>query len=168
FQKVPAANEGYLTKMRSKIVSRGSLNKIGEDLKLVRLMKSSLNASKFGKNIHGNLLEALIGAVFLDQGYKSCEWFIYNNIISPYVDISTLEGKITSYKSLMVEWCQKEKKKLYFISEKDEGLEKVKHFSVTLKIDGKNTAKARATSRKKAEEKASQRAFFALQNKIEL
>lgn len=168
FQKVPAANEGYLTKMRSKIVSRGSLNKIGEDLQLVRLMKSSLNASKFGKNIHGNLLEALIGAVFLDQGYKSCERFIYNNIISPYVDISTLEGKIISYKSLMVEWCQKEKKKLYFICEKDEGLEKVKHFSVSLEIDGKITAKARATSRKKAEEKASQRAYFALQDKIEL
>ena len=68
----------------------------------------------------------------------------------------------------MVEWCQKEKKKLYFICEKDEGLENVKHFSVTLEIDGKNTAKARATSRKKAEEKASQRAYFVLQNKIEL
>ncbi len=68
----------------------------------------------------------------------------------------------------MVEWCQKEKKKLYFICEKYEGLEKVKHFSVTLEIDGKNTSKARATSRKKAEEKASQRAYFALQDKIEL
>ena len=68
----------------------------------------------------------------------------------------------------MVDWCQKEKKKLYFIYEKDGGLEKVKHFSVTLEIDGKNTAKTRATSRKKAEEKASQRAYFTLQDKIEL
>ena len=62
----------------------------------------------------------------------------------------------------------KEKKKLYFICEKDGGLEEVKHFSVSLEIDGKITAKARATSRKKAEEKASQRAYFALQDKIEL
>ena len=166
YKSAPSADEGYLTKMRSKIVSRGHLNKIGKEMELMPLMKSNIALSKFGQNTHGNLLEALVGAVFLDKGFKSCENFIYKRIIDPYVDISQLEGKITSYKSLLVEWSQKEKKTLRFNSEKDEGTEVLKHFAVTLLINDKVIAKARATSRKKAEEKACHRAYFALQDKI--
>ena len=164
---VPEANEGYLTKMRSKIVSRKYLNKIGENMGLMLLMKSNLDPAKFSKNNHGNLLEALIGAVFLDRGFKNCKRFIYDRIINPYVDLSFLEGKIISYKTLIVEWCQKEKNKLDFIFEKDLGQEQLKHFTVVLEINGKITARARATSKKKAEEKACQRAYFALQDKIQ-
>ena len=168
YKSVPGANEGYLTKMRSKIVSRGYLNKIGKEMGLMPLMRSNLALSKFGQNTHGNLLEALVGAVFLDKGFKPCKQFIYKCIIEPYVDISLLEGKITSYKSLLVEWCQKEKNTLRFNCEKDDGVEVFKHFSVTLLINDKVIAKARGTSRKKAEEKACHRAYFALQDKIEL
>ena len=168
YKSVPSANEGYLTKMRSKIVSRGYLNKIGKEMGLLPLMRSNLALSKFGHNTHGNLLEALVGAVFLDKGFANCKQFIYNSIIEPYVDISLLEGKITSYKSLLVEWCQKEKNNLRFNCEKDDGVEIFKHFSVILLINDKVIAKARGTSRKKAEEKACHRAYFALQDKIEL
>jgi ribonuclease-3 len=69
---------------------------------------------------------------------------------------------------LLVEWCQKEKNTLRFNCEKDDGVEVFKHFSVTLLINDKVIAKARGTSRKKAEEKACHRAYFALQDKIEL
>lgn len=161
------ANEGYLTKMRSKIVSRSHLNKIGKGLNLIFLLDSKLDNSKFGDNIHGNLFEALVGAVFLDRGYNVSEKFIFDSVIDPHVDINQLEGKIISYKSLMVEWCQKEKKRIKYTRCHDEGVDEVKHFSVTLEIDGKIIAKARATSRKKAEEKASQRGYFALQDKIQ-
>ena len=164
---VPEANEGYLTQMRSKIVSRDYLNQIGKDFGLIDLMKTHLDFSKFSENTHGNLLEALIGAIFLDKGYKVCEIFIHKSIITPHVDIQRLEGKITSYKSILIEWCQKQKKTLRFVSEKDTGIEKLKHLSIHLKIDDTIVAKARATSRKKAEEKASRRAYFALQNQIE-
>jgi ribonuclease-3 len=109
YKSVPGANEGYLTKMRSKIVSRGYLNKIGKEMGLMPLMRSNLALSKFGQNTHGNLLEALVGAVFLDKGFKSCKQFIYKGIIDPYVDISLLEGKITSYKSLLVNGVKKKK-----------------------------------------------------------
>jgi ribonuclease-3 len=69
---------------------------------------------------------------------------------------------------LLVEWCQKEKNALRFNCEKDDGVEIFKHFSVILLINDKVIAKARGTSRKKAEEKACHRAYFALQDKIEL
>ena len=69
---------------------------------------------------------------------------------------------------MLVEWCQKEKNNVRFNCEKDDGVEVYKHFSVALLINDSVIAKARGTSRKKAEEKACQRAYFALQDKIEL
>lgn len=164
--EVPSGDEGYLTKMRSKIVSREHLNELGKELNLIDLVESKIPSGQFGDNIHGNLFEALVGAIFLDKGYKYCEKFIFKRVIIPYVDIQKLEGKVISYKSLLIEWCQKEKKTFGYNVYEDTGNDDVRHFSVKLSIDNKVVAKARATSKKKAEEKASKRAFFAFQNSI--
>ncbi|MCF6279028.1 MAG: ribonuclease III [Flavobacteriaceae bacterium] len=166
FKKVPSGNEGYLTQMRSKIVSREHLNELGRDLDLIRLVKSNVSKSKFGENIYGNIFEALVGAVYLDKGYKHCKKFIYKSIIKPYVDIPRLEGKITSYKSLFIEYCQREKKEFGYDVFDDTGKDTIKHFSVKLSLDNKVIAKGRATSKKKAEEIASKRAYFAFQEQI--
>ena len=166
FNEVPQGDEGYLTKMRSKVVSREHLNEVGKELNLIDLVESKIPKNHFGNNIHGNLFEALVGAIFLDRGYKYCEKFIYRKIIKPHVDIELLEGKVISYKSLLIEWCQKEKKTFDYQVYEDTGNDELKHFSVKLSIDNKVVAKARATSKKKAEEKASRRAFFAFQSKI--
>ncbi len=166
YLEVPTGDEGYLTKMRSKVVSREHLNDLGKELNLIGLVESKIPPGQFGDNIHGNLFEALVGAIFLDRGYKYCEKFIYNRVIIPYVDIETLEGKVISYKSLLIEWCQKEKKTFNYNVYEDTGNDEVRHFSVKLSIDNKVVAKARATSKKKAEEKASKRAFFVFQNKM--
>ena len=166
YLEVPSGDEGYLTKMRSKVVSREHLNELGKELNLIKLVESKIPPGQFGDNIHGNLFEALVGAIFLDRGYGYCEKFIYNRVIIPYVDIETLEGKVISYKSLLIEWCQKEKKTFNYNVYDDTGNDEVRHFSVKLTIDDKVVAKARATSKKKAEEKASKRAFFVFQNKM--
>ncbi|MFI1744624.1 ribonuclease III [Thalassobellus sediminis] len=166
YLEVPSGDEGYLTKMRSKIVSREHLNELGRDLKLIDLVESKIPAGQFGDNIHGNLFEALVGAIFLDKGYKYCEKFIFKQVIIPHVDIETLEGKVISYKSLLIEWCQKEKKTFNYNVYEDTGNDDIRHFSVKLSIDDKIIAKARATSKKKAEEKASKRAFFAFQSRM--
>lgn len=166
FKEVPEGNEGYLTKMRAKIVSRKHLNELGKDLKLIELVKTNIPKSQFGINIHGNLFEALIGAIYLDRGYTYCERFIKEAVIDPYVDIESLEGQIISYKSLLIEWCQKEKKVFNYEVYEDTGKDEMKHFAVKLWINDKVIAKARATSKKKAEEKASKRAYFAFQSKI--
>ncbi len=150
FQVVPTGDEGYLTQMRSKIVSRKHLNELGRDFNLIRFVKSNLSKSKFGENIHGNIFEALIGAIFLDRGYNYCKKFIYKRVIAPYVDVPKLEGKITSYKSLFIEWCQKQKNDFVFEVYEDTGNDPIKHFSVKLKLDGKIIAKGRDTSKKES------------------
>lgn len=164
--EVPSGDEGYLTKMRSKIVSREHLNALGRDLKLIDLVESKIPKGQFGDNIHGNLFESLVGAIYLDGNYKACEKFIYKRVITPFVDIAQLEGKVISYKSLLIEWCQKEKKTFDYNVYEDTGNDNIRHFSVKLSIDNKIVSKGRATSKKKAEEKASKRAFFVFQNQI--
>ena len=167
FIKVPSGDEGYLTKMRSKIVSREHLNELGKDLNLVRFVESKVPIQHFGENIHGNIFESLVGAIYLDKGYSFCEKFIQKRVITPYVDIARLEGKVISYKSLVIEWCQKEKRVFHYDIFEDNGIDGQRLFGVKLSIDDKVIARARATSKKKAEEKASQRAYFAFQEKID-
>jgi len=166
FEKVPEGDEGYLTQMRSKIVSRDHLNELGKDLDLLKFVKSTVAKSKFGENIHGNVFEALVGAIYLDRGYSYCEKFIQKRVIVPYVDVPKLEGKITSYKSIFIEYCQKQKKNFLFEVYEDTGNDTIKHFSVKLFLDGTLISKGRATSKKKAEETASKRAYYAFQNEI--
>lgn len=168
FDKVPHGDEGYLTKMRSKIVSREHLNELGKDLNLVQFVESKVPTSHFGDNIHGNIFESLVGAIYVDKGYEFCKNFIQNRVITPYVNIAKMEGKVISYKSLIIEWCQKEKKQFHFDVFDDNGIENQRFFGVKLSIDSKVVSKARATSKKKAEEKAAQRAYFAFQNFIDL
>ena len=164
---VPEGDEGYLTKMRSKVVSRKHLNELGRDLGLLGYVESRIPKTHFGENIHGNVFEALVGAIYLDRGYAYCEKFIQERVIEPYVDIEQLEGKVISYKSLVIEWCQKQKVPFNYNVYEDTGTDEPKHFAVKLTIGGRILAKARATSKKKAEEKASKRAFFALQGKMQ-
>ena len=167
FGEAQGGNEGYLTKMRSKVVSRKHLNELGKELNLLRYIKASISKEHFGANIYGNLFESLVGAIYLDQGYAYCEKFIFKSVIEPYVDIEKLEGHIISYKSVLIEWCQKEKKVFKFDVYEDTGQDTVKHFGVKLMIDGTIAGKARATSKKKAEEIAAKRAYYALQHEIQ-
>ncbi|MCH8534030.1 MAG: ribonuclease III [Flavobacteriaceae bacterium] len=166
FDQVPNADEGYLTKMRSKIVSRQNLNQLGKELQLSSLLKSNNHSDSLGKNIDGNLFESLIGAIYLDKGFKSCENFIFNKVIEPYVDIKRLEGKVISYKSLIIEWCQKNKHDFRYEIIEEDGVENLPYFAVRFYINNEVIAKARETSKKKAEEKASRRAYYALQNQF--
>ena len=167
FKEVPGGNEGYLTKMRSKVVSREHLNELGRDLELIKYVKTTIPIEQFGGNIHGNVFEALVGAIYLDRGYSYCEKFINKRVIKPYVDIEKLEGKVISYKSLFIEWCQKHKTNFKFAVYEDTGNDALKHFAVKLQLEGKTVAKARATSKKKAEERAAKRAYYKLQVAID-
>lgn len=167
FKKIPHGDEGYLTQMRSKIVSREHLNELGKDLGIIKFVKSSVPNENFGDNIHGNLFEALVGAIHSDRGYSFTEMFIYRFVIEPYVDLERLEGKITSYKSVLIEWSQKNKRKLKYQVYEDTGNDILKHFSVKMLLDDEIVAKGRATSKKKAEEIASKRAYYKMRKQIE-
>ncbi|TKS57078.1 ribonuclease III family protein [Mesohalobacter halotolerans] len=168
FKQSPQGDEGYLTKMRAKAVSRKNLNQIGESFELLSLLRTQVNTECFSRNIHGNLLEALIAAIYLDQGFKKCEKFILEKIVNPFIDIEELEHKVISYKSYMIEWCQKHKHNFKIVEYKDNGkvVNGQKYFGMTYQLNGQDIAKARATSKKKAEEKVSRRAYYALQDQI--
>ena len=167
YDKSPNGDEGYLTKMRSKLVSRENLNKVGKELKLSSLVNSNVKKKRFGDNIFGNLYEAIVGAVFLDKGYYGAEQFVQRTLLKKYNDLKRLEGKISSYKSVLIEFCQKNKLQFEFKVKEEKSKERIKHFSVDLFINGKIISKGRATSKKKAEEIAAKRAYYALQNEIE-
>lgn len=121
---------------------------MGKDLNLIRFIESKVPVQHFGENIHGNIFESLLGAIYLDRGYVYCEKFIQKRVIIPYVDISRLEGKVISYKSLIIEWCQKEKKVFHYDIFEDNAIDGQRLFGVKLSIDSKVIAKARATSKK--------------------
>jgi len=167
YEEMPTKNEGYLTQMRSKIVSRSTLNKIGEQIGLKKLIKSKIPDNQFSSTLYGDSFESLVGAIYLDRGYEYTERFLYEKLIEPYVDINNLENKISSYKSFIIEYCQKERKTVKFVLLEDKVDTRNKLFSIKLEIDGKYISKGRATSKKKAEEKASKRAYYSIQQKID-
>lgn len=166
FQEAPDKQEGYLTKMRSKIVSRNQLNSIGKQLKLQERLQPSSNPN-LGEDINGDLVEALIGAVYLDQGYNTTAQFIFKKIIENHVDLDRLEKTIASHKSLILEWGQKTKNRINFNTFEEENAEDLTVFVSVVRMNDKVIAKGRGTSKKRAEENASKRAFYFLQDKME-
>src|SRR5690554_3395946 len=134
----------------------------------IKMLQSKVPLRQFGDNIFGNLLEALIGAIYVDAGFTICEQFIRQNILTEFQDLERLENKITSYKSLFIEYCQKHKKSFRFETIEDDGKDSIKHFKVQLYFNDQVLTKGRATSKKKAEEKAAQRAFYTLQSQMKM
>ena len=160
--KYPEANEGFLTQMKSKIVNRKNLNKLGDELQLVSLIQNQSNT--LSENISGNLFEAFIGAIYLDFGYDICKKVVLEKIFTPD-QINKLEKKIVSYKSLLLEWSQKKKVGIRYETNEEHQPSKNIVFRAYVWIDGEKVANATETSKKKAEEKAAQRAFYMLNKK---
>ena len=167
YRHAPQGDEGYLTQMRSKIVSRAQLNSIGKDLHLEEGIRCAFPKNKMPDAVFGDTMEALIGAIYLDRGYGCCQKFILRRIIKPYVDIETLEHKVSSYKGLLIEWAQKTKRTLRFevCDTRENDLQN--QFGIKLYIGGACVSKGRANSKKKAEEQACKRAYYQLRWKID-
>ena len=166
FESLPGKNEGSLSLMRSKIVRRDFLNKIGVQLGLVDYLSSNVPAKNYSQNVHGNLFEALVGAVYIDLGFERCSEFVFNKMMLPFVDLEKLEFMVLSYKSLLVDWFQKKNKQYSFDVTLDNGAEHVNYYVARLIINGKIVAKARAKSKKRAIEKVSKRAYYKFQGGI--
>lgn len=160
YHQAPDKKEGYLTQMRSKLVSRKSLNVLGADLKLTSFLQKRQNTS-LGENINGNLYEALVGAIYIDSGFEFCRNFIKETLIKQE-NFEQLEKRIASYKSLIIEWAQKNKLEIIFNTFQEENAEESLIFNSIIQLDNKIIAKGRATSKKKAEESASRRAYHSL------
>lgn len=164
FQIYPNENEGFLTQMKSKIVNRKNLNKLGDDLRLSSLLQADVNQTILSENISGNLLEALIGAIYLDIDYEFCKKIVLERILTP-ANINRLENKIISYKGLLLEWSQKKKIPIRYETCEEIRSNRTVVFRCYVWLHNKKIANAIETSKKKAEEKAAQRAFYMLSKK---
>lgn len=161
FKKYPDANEGFLTKMRSKIVKRKSLNQIGDKMELDILL-SELNNTRLSRSMLGNAVEALVGAVYLELGYRGTKHYVIRKILRNYVDVEHLEGVDDNYKSRLLEWCQKNGQTVNYKLLARYKYEKRDRFKVAVLIDNKKIASADDFNKKSAEQSASARAMKSL------
>lgn len=163
FATYPDANEGYLTQMKSKIVNRKNLNKLGTDLSLTKFLQNEKTTS-LSENIAGNLFESLVGAIYLDLDYDTCKKIVLDRLLTPS-EINKLENKIVSYKGLLLEWSQKKKVNIKYETCEEMQPNKNLVFRSYVWLDDVKISNATETSKKKAEEKAAQRAFYILNKK---
>lgn len=106
--------EGFLTNARSNIVKRETLNKIALETGLDKLIVSNTRTSSHNNYMYGNAFEALIGAIYLDQGYQACMKFIRQRIIQPYINIEKMAYVEVNFKSSLIEWAQKKHIDIHF------------------------------------------------------
>lgn len=166
FKKYPFKDEGFLTEMRSKIVSRSNLNQLARKMGLDEFIEYDSRMIGFnGKqsSMMGDAFEALIGAVYLDKGYKYTQNFILNRVIDPLVDIQKLEKTEMNFKSRLIEWCQQFNKEVEFKVIKNEEGESNKLFTVEALVDGEVKGIGREYSKKNAEKLAAEKACEALE-----
>lgn len=150
--------EGFLTKLRARIVSREMLNEIAEKLKLDKFIKSQVQSSEM-KNIYGNALEALIGAIYLDQGYKTTKKFVISRIINQHINIEELQEMNLDYKSQIIEWAQKNKKDIQFEDSETPSASNGPNFHAEVILDNKLLGNGNGTSKKEAQQNASKMAI---------
>lgn len=161
FKKYPNADEGFLTKMRSKIVKRKSLNKLGDKMGLDVIL-SEHNNTRLSRSMLGNAVEALVGAIYLEKGYDSTRRYVVKRILMNYVDIHELEHYDDNYKSQLLEWCQKNGQSVNYKLLARYKYEKRDRFKVAVMIDGKKLATADDFNKKSAEQTASEKALVNL------
>lgn len=160
FNKFPFKDEGFLTEIRARIVNRESLNGLARTIGLAELIEfndfSRRGAQSF-KSIYGDALEALIGAVFLDKGYKFCRSFILKKLIIPHVDIDDLVQNDNNFKSKIIEWSQKENKEVKFEVTESKNEKYIKKFEAWVIVDKKPISQGFGLSKKKAEQNAAEK-----------
>mgnify|MGYP000833216967 FL=1 len=106
--------EGFLTNTRSKIVQRETMNRVAVELGLDKMVVYSAKLSSHNNHMYGNALEALIGAIYLDQGYERCKQFMEEKILKNYIDLDKMSRKEVNFKSKLIEWSQKNKMEVSF------------------------------------------------------
>jgi ribonuclease III len=162
FKKFPYKNEGFLTEMRARIVSRVSLNKLSQKLGIDNLVQKNKDQRNPFRSANGDAFEAFIGALFLDKGYNFTRKILIERIIDTHLDLDALEKHEINPKSRLIEWAQKEKKNVEFrlLNELGEGYKK--QYLIEVMLDGHAYGKAQDFSIKGAEQLAAEKTLQSL------
>jgi ribonuclease-3 len=155
FIEFPKADEGGLTRLRSKIVSRQTLNSLAHSLGLDRYVIQHMSGSIIQKHIHGDALEAMIGAMYLDKGYNRVNQILINRVFRRHLDLEELMSSETDYKSRLIEWCQKSRTLLRFTTgHAPEYTSQRPVFRSVITIDGIEVGHGMGETKKEAEQNA--------------
>jgi ribonuclease-3 len=159
FKTFPTKDEGFLTEMRSKIVSRVQLNKLSQKLGLEKLIRLDSSSSNIYRSFQGDAFEALIGAMYLDKGYAFTRSILLERIIKRYFDINELVNLESNFKSRMIEWAQREKKQLVFSVVDETGSGYKKQYIIEILVDNIPISRGQDYSIKGAEQNAAEKAW---------
>ena len=157
YKKFPFKDEGFLTKLRSRIVSRENLNKVSIKFGLNEMIDYHFqNRNIIAKSMNGDALEAFIGAIYLDRGFETCKQFIIHQIIKNHIDLDLLEVTDKDFKSQLVEWTQRHKKKFEYKVIAEHGKAYDKYYDVQLFIDEEPQTIGKGKNKKSAEQAAAE------------
>lgn len=164
YRNYPERNEGFLTSARARLVSRTTLNHLADQLGLEKHVKTtSVNQNT---NIPGNTLEALIGAVYLDQGYERCKHFVENKLYKRIDELKNVVVKDRNYKSILLEWSQKHKHEITFTLVKEVvNRHNVPTFYSEVHINNELYAEGEGASKKESHQDAAHKAIAILKEK---
>jgi len=166
YKYFPNKDEGFLTQIRSKIVSRESLNKLAVKIELDKQVISNVNLNN-NKHIYGDAFEALIGAIYLDQGYEKTRTFIEAKVFRKHINLEEVVTIETNFKSKLIEWAQKNKKDIYFDTHQG-GIDKALRlplFTSEVEVEEVKMGKGMGTSKKEAQQKAAREALMRIRKK---
>lgn len=161
YKKYPGKNEGFLTKMRSKIVKRKTLNKVAERMGL-DLILAKYSQGKMSFSMLGNAFEALVGALYIEYGYDKTRDYVISKILMRYLDIHDLEKSDDNYKSQLLEWGQKEGRSISYKLINKYKMDTRDRFKISVFLDGEEISSAEDFNKKSAEQIASSFALKSL------
>lgn len=159
FKTFPTRDEGFLTEMRSKIVSRAMLNKLAQKMGIDQFIHIDSSTAGTFRSCKGDAFEALIGAMYLDKGYDFTRKIIFDRIIGRYFDIDDLVNQEVNFKSKIIEWSQHEKKQVQFLVLDEVGSGYKKQYIVEIVVDGEALARGQDYSIKGAEQNAAEKSW---------
>lgn len=160
FNRFPDGDEGLMTKLRARIVKRKNLDYLATKMEIPQMIPPGILMGNKSKHLYGNALEALIGAIYLDRGYRTARKFFITKIMKKHIDLVQLVAKDPDYKSRIIEWAQKNRMEVVF-ENKEEHLStnKSPSFISTILLTGEKKGTGRGGSKKEAEQQAAKEAL---------
>lgn len=168
FKKFPYKDEGFLTEIRSRIVNRESLNDLARKIGIGELIEfdSKRRGHHSHRSMYGDAMEAFVGAFYLDRGFDECKSFVIERLISHHFDLEQIVHAELNHKSRLIEWAQRESKKIVFEIISENGSSHQKEFKVQILVNGEPTIIGSGFSKKKAEQAAAAKLLEQIKTQI--
>ena len=154
--------EGFLSKSRSNLVCRDTLNELALDIGIDRFLEACGLPHQHNHHVYGNALEALIGAIYIDKGYKQCRRFLLDRVFSRHLDMESLVRADKNYKSRLIEWTQKNHKNIEFKLISEELRKEGAYFLTEVYVDNELLGNGDGFSKRESQQKAARQAILNL------